>query len=83
MKRDMGLIRRLLQYIEQNANGYEPVRFEDAFTADECKVKYHLQLIVEAGFVHHEGTPKGRYPIINNLTWSGHEYLDDLGKTPL
>lgn len=89
MKRDMRLIRKILEFIEERTEIPTPGSFEltaaDAFKDDdEYAVDYHSYLLLDAGYV------KGIYPAytasrkvqnhasISQLTWSGHDYLDAL-----
>ena len=74
MKRDMKLIRDILEYVEcsdgtrflapPTINGYTPVQ-----------VEYRIDLCKEAGLIHAEGVA------LRSLTWTGHEMLDHLRNT--
>ncbi len=74
MRRDMELIRTLLQKIEDDATTKE-----QAAQASE-EVKYHLALLVDAGFIEGlvETDPSGGITavMVNRMTWAGHEFLD-------
>ena len=77
MRRDMNLIRLLLLQVEGDQK-------PDLTEYSEDQQKYHLGLIVEAGFAHGqvmEGSDNdsGEIPAIvfaSRLTWAGHEFLD-------
>jgi hypothetical protein len=87
MKRDMDLIRDLLLAVDDDP------RFDGTMwiTPDEQsdnlgvlgvsdhsyqEVAYHLTMLVEAGYLNGKTTME--MPIINKLTWEGHELLDDI-----
>ncbi|WP_425628273.1 DUF2513 domain-containing protein [Vibrio neptunius] len=77
MKRDMELIRSLLLAIEENAHDYKLQNYNlDA-------VRYHEALLIEAGLVvgsisQELGTTEYPYVKIFKLTWSGHEFIDNI-----
>ncbi len=74
MKRDMNLIRLLLQETE----GAEPK--PDLSAYPEAQRIYHSALLIEAGLIHgvirtdEIGQPNGSIRL--RLTWAGHEFLD-------
>jgi hypothetical protein len=74
VKRDLELIRLVLQYAE---TGEPPAALAD-YTEDT--VTYHLALGIEAGLIRgavledKHGAVKGAS--FQRLTWSGHEFLD-------
>jgi uncharacterized protein DUF2513 len=78
MERDMDLIRQLLFEIREKSSNDRPLRLTvDGFSDDQ--ISYHVELLVQAGFVRATDMSKGRMgkiwlPI--SLTWSGHEFLD-------
>ena len=81
MKRKMKLIRKLLQYAENNATGIliEAPEYRDY--SDE-EVHYHIGLCIEAGYLHANqkvASDPARY-LIRNLTWRGHEELERLNQ---
>ncbi|MCY3918407.1 MAG: DUF2513 domain-containing protein [Chloroflexi bacterium] len=81
MKRDMAVIRCLLEYIEAHDKMFQPIHFDDdTFRLPAERVQYHLRLIEDAGFVRTKGTRQG-YLVVEELTWSGHEYLAQLRAT--
>jgi hypothetical protein len=85
MKRDMDLIREILLHIESDSQ-YDGTRWvtpgapselvESDRTMDE--LNYHLELLIEAGFLTGESHLGQGSPMINKLTWKGHEFLDDV-----
>ncbi len=81
MKRNMCLIRCILEYAESNATGVRiPAPDIRGFT--EAEVHYHMGLCDQAGYLNVESAganPGGpAYYVILNLTWSGHEVLEKL-----
>ena len=81
MKRDMGLIRKLLRYAEERAEGF-PLEAPEYRSYSAAEVHYHLGLCRQAGYLEaSESTYAGhsfpRYLIVN-LTWRGHEELERL-----
>ena len=80
MKRDMKLIRHILKYAEEHAEGRLIEPFECS-TYSEAEVHYHVGLCVEAGFLTASKSTAGdgfqRWHIVA-LTWTGHEKLDQL-----
>jgi hypothetical protein len=84
VERDLDLVRKLLLNLaaEKNLNGKQWLRYH---TPDELKVSeysteviaYHLNLLIDEGFLVGNGKRAG-IPLINNMTWKGHELLDDI-----
>jgi hypothetical protein len=81
MKRDNDLIRELLLRIEDDPQ-FDGTREWMQYEASDLgitdhsneEVAYHLNLLVEEGFV--TGRTTTDMPIISKLTWQGHEFLD-------
>lgn len=73
MKRDMDLIRLLLLQTE----GEEEVEISN-YTNEQ--IKYHQELLIEAGLVNGSitRTHGGSIIFIKRLTWEGHEFLADV-----
>ena len=80
MKRDYDLIRQLLLEVAGDSD-------VDLSGFTEDQVKYHRELLIEAGLA--EGTIKRSsrsyteipdLALINKLTWEGHEFLDQARK---
>ena len=86
MQRDTDLIRELLISIAEDRrlngqNWIAPDQRDDFGIIGKGKhsvdeVAYHLALLIEAGFVIGKTTME--MPIVSRLTWSGHEYLDNI-----
>jgi hypothetical protein len=84
MKRDMDLVRDLLLRIEGDPlfDGTTWVRIESpeelGITGHSPKeVAYHLDLLIEEKFIKGSSDIQPM-PMINNLTWKGHEFLDNI-----
>lgn len=89
MKRDIGLIRELLFYIEGNSSEYEFIttlnleviqHFEQKGFPKEA-INYHLSLMYDAGFILSDNPiPLGQqgFWMIQRLTFSGHDFIDTL-----
>ncbi len=69
MKRHMELILRILRHAEQEGKG-KPLPNPDFQEYPEEEIEYHIQLCKEAGYLH-----TSHHKILN-LTWNGHEFLD-------
>jgi Hypothetical protein (DUF2513) len=83
MKRDMDLIRELMLHIEENplsdgAHWFHPTTPEDIGISGYSRkeVGYHLGMLIEEGFIKGKMS-MDEMPLINKLTWKGHEFLDD------
>jgi Hypothetical protein (DUF2513) len=84
VQRDMDLVRNLLLNIEADRR-FDGVRWyrisapEDLgiseYSAEE--VGYHVNLLIEAGFLKGKGGAE-TIPPINKLTWQGHEFIDNI-----
>jgi hypothetical protein len=78
MKRDMDLIRTILQRVESDES-ITPAPFEIPGHAQE-QVNYHIALLKDAGFIEAtvDGDNSGAVTsaFIDRLTWQGHEFLD-------
>ena len=82
MKRDKVLLRALLEYIEEHASGGRRTRLNYAeFRAPHDQVDYHLRLLLDADFIR--GELITNVPLVDELTWAGHEYLDSLCRDPV
>jgi hypothetical protein len=81
MQRDMDLVRDLMLRIEADpvldGNRFIAFNKSDDFPGHSVdEVTYHVDLLLEAGLVKgHSGNPN---PLISQLTWKGHEFLDDI-----
>ena len=74
MKRDLGLVRRMLLVIEASPSGFRADTLDLAGYTSE-QVAYHLRLVLEAGLVMRldETSPA---PSVLELSWDGHEFAD-------
>ena len=70
MKRDIRLIKRVLEHAEAHADGAALEVELDGIASHE--VQYHVELCADAGFL------KEKNGYVRNLTWSGHNALDKL-----
>jgi hypothetical protein len=84
MKREMDLIRDLMLHIEGDPV-FDGLHWVTPGTPEEIglppgrsmdEIAYHLGLLLEAGFV--KGQAGMQMPMISQLTWKGHEFLDDI-----
>lgn len=84
VQRDMDLVRDLLLKIDSDKR-FDGTAWIHYSTAEEMgitnhsteEVGYHLNLLMEAGFIKAKGAME-LMPVINKLTWQGHEFLDDI-----
>lgn len=79
MKRSMIVIREILLALEADTDSLKSRDF------DECTLRYHQSLLVEAGLVHGSvGNTVGNTTnvpssvIVRGLTWEGHEFIDSV-----
>lgn len=85
VRRDMDLTRELLLKLEadKRLDGTAWLGFSNAKElgikdhTDE-EVGYHLDMLIESGFVKGSDRLDSMFPAINKLTWQGHELLDDI-----
>lgn len=74
MRRDMDLVRLLLQRIEEDG------QISDIPGFSTPQVIYHVEILVEAelldGSVIKDGEGESFSAVVNRLTWRGHEFLD-------
>lgn len=77
MRRDMGLIRRILMAVEAWPPGYhaEEIEIEER---DPIEVTDHVMLAVEAGLLEaiNVSSLDSRAFLVQRLTWDGHDFLD-------
>ena len=72
MRRNMSLILAILRWLEKQSAGYHEVPGTLPGYDDAERVRYHVELAAEAGYLQWQG--KG-YPGCYRLTWAGHERL--------
>jgi hypothetical protein len=85
MKRDMDLIRDLLMYVEDDPRfdghqWFSPDVSNDFVIEGRTleEVNYHLDLLIEAGLIKGKSGAGFGGPVVNKLTWEGHEFIDDI-----
>jgi uncharacterized protein DUF2513 len=85
MTRDMDLIRTLLLWIEaqpqlDGTRWLAPDKPEDVGVSDHSieEVQYHLNLLIEAGFVEGKSFDAAGTVVFSRLTWKGHEFLENI-----
>jgi hypothetical protein len=89
MKRDMDLVRELLLKVEGGVSTFEPIASDVAeilgvtpevsmSREDADKLRGHLELIEEAGFLEIETRGGGGVYAIKRITWQGYEFLDSV-----
>lgn len=87
MTRDPELIRKLLLFFDEKP-GSECVECPPIDGYDEFTIKYHLVLLFDAGYLRCEpvrSTTSDRviYVVPFDLTWQGHEFLDEARSQPI
>ena len=85
MQRNKELIRTLLLAIEKDPkfDGTSIIQVDEPseFGLEHhsyAELAYHLNLLIEAGYVLGETTMQMQMPTISKLTWQGHEFLEDI-----
>ena len=84
VQRDNDLVRDLLLRIDsdQQLDGSKWVHYgpADLGMADrtETEIGYHLNMLVEEGFVKGTRGIAGGIPMISKLTWKGHDFIDNI-----
>jgi len=82
MKRDMDYVRDLLLRIEELTEpNLADLALQEADEDEAQKLAYHIRMMIEeVGLVRgiEAGSHSGTNWLNINLTWQGHEYLDDV-----
>ncbi|MHB0763180.1 DUF2513 domain-containing protein [Stutzerimonas sp. NM35] len=81
MKRDWELVRKILMAVEGLQSGAQAVTGRDVPGYDHALVSYHIFLMKEAGLLDatcSSGFGSGRECHAFELTWAGHEFLDQI-----
>ena len=80
MKRDMDLVRKILQHVEGSEDGNINLDIPD-YSQD--KISLHVELMKEAGLIEasiHRNSDGPEHKIVacvvRRLTWNGHEFLE-------
>ena len=77
MKRDMQLIPWILRHVRCKADGKAALPIPDFLEHELEFVRYHVGLCKEAGFLRAKKIAVGEFDYeIWNLTWDGHEFLE-------
>ena len=80
MKRDMGLVREILIYIEKQPPGKTITQIEiESSCSDLPTVIEHLSIMIEAGLLDGEvfgDDTQGWRFMIQKITWEGHDFLN-------
>jgi Hypothetical protein (DUF2513) len=80
MKRDMELIRELMLAIDsRDDNEYWAGDLEVSGDRNIDQINYHLQLLIDAGFIEAKVARDndGISITIDRMSWDGHEFLDN------
>ncbi len=77
MRRDMDLVREILQQIEAWPNAQGWIEFDLPDRSLE-EVIYHIEIMAKAGLIeaHDASTLARSYWKAKKLTWNGHEFLE-------
>ena len=83
MKRDMDLIRKILEYLESQTDDLvKPPEFPNVTNHEVC---YHARLCRQADYISEykevlsgDGPPKIDVCLLGALTWKGHEALAEM-----
>lgn len=83
MRRDLDLIRRILITIEESERGYGNISvLAKKMGEDFNKVCFHIQLLVENGYMNGEATYFSGNPQViyymHGITFAGYDYLDSI-----
>ena len=81
MKRDLDLVRKIMESLEMIPAGAPVTTFNVEVEADATTVLEHLALMINAGLLEGESWPNAEMPdggnfFIERITWSGHDFLD-------
>ncbi|SDW62817.1 Hypothetical protein SAMN05444064_105150 [Pseudomonas syringae] len=81
MKRDWDLIRLILIAVEENEDHNKTITDKDIPGHDPVLVAYQMLLLKEAGLINAECVEYSSEPrecFVFDLTWEGHEFLDQI-----
>lgn len=76
MKRDMDLCRKILLQREEDTRRVAYDFAVDGY--DKETIRYHCNLLKQAGFLSKLSTDLGNKLSVGELTWQGHEFLDSI-----
>ncbi|MCY4576031.1 MAG: DUF2513 domain-containing protein [Chloroflexi bacterium] len=81
MKREMNLIKDLLEHVERTWRGGW-INPPEIAGNSECAIMYHAGLCEQAGFLEAKVISGSEEPykhyVLGSLTWAGHEMLETL-----
>ena len=81
MQRDLSLIQRILEVVEEKCDGQKPIAITGDFEdVDDDLLRYHLRMCLTMKFIETQRMADRRTGV-QALTWKGHDYLDRLRKT--
>ena len=81
MQRDLSLIQRILEVVEEKCDGDKPIAITGYLEdIDDDLLRYHVRLCLTMKFIE-IGRMQHNRNGIKALTWKGHDYLDRLRKT--
>lgn len=88
MIRDMELIREIMLAIEsQDSYEYWAEDLKISDNRDITQIKYHLQLLVDAGFIkatiEHDNGNSSPHILIDRMLSDGHNFLGNARNTPI
>lgn len=78
MKRDMDLCRKILLQREEDTRRVAYDFVVDGY--DNEAIRYHCNLLKQAGFLSRLSTDLDNKLCVGELTWQGHEFLDSIRK---
>lgn len=80
MKRDLRLVRRILEFAERHCkmNHIAEINTELAGASSFEELDYHLALMCSAGLIACDTAKDASINELRSLTWTGHDLLDRL-----
>ena len=80
MKRDMDLVRKILLYLEENADPHDWIFDLKIGDYSDKEISYHIKIMAQEGLIEASERPRSDLDydqwIPHSLTWAGHEFLD-------
>ncbi len=77
MKRDMDLVRSILEYTEERPRQFDASEMADSRHSED-EVVYHVRIMSQAGLVNakiEDDMSGNSWATVYGLTWDGHEFL--------
>jgi hypothetical protein len=76
MKRDLDVVRKLMETFEEKLPG-PPIRtFSGDFEMPSTEVLEHVALMCDAGLLEGNCDPLQGHVYVKRITWAGHDFLD-------